>query len=154
MRSLVLVNAPGLRVDDHLVYTGFGDRMKTAADLDAVLARVYYRPPRLPAPVVRHLVQENNRAFEHTNAMVHAIRTGEDYVLNARVAEIRKPTLVLWGRHDVVVRFNVAEAYRDSIRDARLVVLEEGAHSPQLEIPGDVADAITAFLAEVNSTHR
>ncbi|MFD9282621.1 alpha/beta fold hydrolase [Streptomyces mirabilis] len=151
VRSLILVNAPGLQVDDHLVYVGFGDRMKTAEDLDAVLARVYYRTPRLPTPVVRHLIEESDRAFEHTNAMVHAIRTGGDYYLNARVSEIRKPTLILWGRHDVVVRSNVAEAYKDAIRDSRLVFLEEGAHSPQLEIPGAVADAVTTFLDEVNS---
>ena len=62
------------------------------------------------------------------------------------MAGIRTPTLILWGRHDAVVPFNVAEYYAAHIPGARLQVLEKASHSPQLEVPGEVAAALLAFL--------
>jgi abhydrolase domain-containing protein 6 len=146
-RSLILVNAAGLQVDDHVVYAGFGERMATVADLEAVLDRVYHRRPRLPGFIARHLVERIGARFDHTNAMVEAVKAGADFALDDRIARVSIPTLVLWGRHDVVVRFNVAEAYRDRIGGARLVLLDDAAHSPQLEVPDRVAEEVARFLA-------
>jgi abhydrolase domain-containing protein 6 len=149
--SVILVNAPGLTLDDHVVYAGFGAQMRTVADLEAVLDRVYYRRPRIPGFVARHLVHTIGQTFDHTNAMVRAVTEGPDLALNDRVAEIAAPTLILWGRHDVVVRPNVAEAYRDRIAQATLVWLDEAGHSPQLEVPAQVGTEIDRFLQVVTS---
>ncbi|GAX54878.1 alpha/beta fold hydrolase [Streptomyces olivochromogenes] len=74
--------------------------------------------------------------------MVRAIRTGRVYYLNARAGGIQKRTSILWGRRDVVVRSNVAEAYKDAIRDSRLVFLEEGAHSPATAVLIDLESGL------------
>ena len=149
--SLILVNAPGLQLDDHVVYAGFGERMKTPEDFDAVLNRVYYRKPKIPGFVVRHMLRELDRRFDHVNAMTRAVVDGADHDLAGRISQIPRPTLVLWGRHDVVVPFAVAEAYAQRIAKARLQILENAGHSPQLEIAGEVADSVGAFLASAEA---
>lgn len=78
--------------------------------------------------------------------MNRAVREGEDLDLSDRISGIAQSTLVLWGRHDIVVPFDVAETYATKIPGARLQLLENGAHSPQLEVPVPVAEEIRHFL--------
>jgi len=147
VRRLILVNAPGFQVDDHVVYTGFGNRMTGVADLEVVLDRVYYKRPAIPGPIARHLIAQMNAEHDFTNGLVRAIKAGPDFALNDRLADVRAPTLVLWGQHDVVVPFRAAEAYAAGIAKAKLVLVPDGGHSPQLEVPDRVAREIDAFLS-------
>lgn len=143
---LVLVNAPGLVLDDHVVYGGFGAPLESEEDFQALMARVVYDPPALPGPIVRHMIADTNARMEFINGLAEAVRTGPEHDLKDRIAEITVPTLILWGQHDVVVKFNVAEAYDAGIPNSELVVLENAAHSPQLEIPIRIAQEIRGFV--------
>ena len=146
--KLILVDAPGLVVDDTVVYGGFGAPLQSAADFDAVMARVLYNPPSLPAPIKQHLIKTTNARMDFINGLANSVRNGADYDLTDRIAQIAAPTLILWGKEDVVVPFAVAEAYVARIPNAELVVLPEAGHSPQMEAPDRVAAAIDAFLAK------
>lgn len=148
VERLILVNAPGLVVDDTLVYGGFGAPLETVEDFDAVMSRVLFNPPSLPTPIKRHLIDTTNSRMEFINGLAKSVLDGEDFDLSARIGNISMPTLILWGKEDVVVPFAVAETYADSILEAQLVVLPEAGHSPQMEAPVRVADAIKAFLLE------
>ncbi|WP_394830124.1 alpha/beta hydrolase [Pendulispora rubella] len=155
VRSLILVNAPGLVVEDeHVVYTGFGSRMESLEDLLCVLDRVYHKRPKLPGFLLRHLMTQTNNALEKINTMARVVREGPDYSLGDRISEVAAPTLILWGKHDPVVKMNVAEAYRERIRDAKLVVFEDAAHSPQLEIPKRIGTGIKEFLSNLRENAR
>ena len=144
--ELVLVNAPGLQLDDNVVYGGFAERMAGREDFYAVMDRVVHTRPSLPGPIVDLQIEKANADFDFINAAAAAVREGADFDLKDRIGRIEVPTLILWGESDQVVRFNVAEAYRDRIPGARLVVLEEAGHSPQLEKPAEVGRAIASFL--------
>jgi len=63
-----------------------------------------------------------------------------------RLAEIRCPTTVLVGVEDAPFRAP-AETLARSIDGARLVVIDDAHHSPQLENPASWLDAIVAHLA-------
>jgi dipeptidyl aminopeptidase/acylaminoacyl peptidase len=65
------------------------------------------------------------------------------------VQSIRAPTLVLQGNHDEVVKFNVAEYYRDHIPNAKLVVIENASHSIS-EVPEEVANDIKIHFLTLN----
>ena len=56
------------------------------------------------------------------------------------------PTLILWGRQDGIVGYNVAEKYARNIPNATLLTMENAAHCPQLEVPQEVAAAIDNFI--------
>ena len=65
---------------------------------------------------------------------------------------VRVPTLVLWGQSDGIVRPDYGEKVCRSLPDARLELISEAGHYPQIEQPGPVADAIELFArAEVTS---
>ena len=78
--------------------------------------------------------------------MVTAIKNGDYFNLKNTIQYIKAPTLVLWGKHDKVVPFKSAEYFNDHIRTSKLQILNNASHSPQLEIPNEVANAINQFI--------
>lgn len=145
VRRLILVNAPGLRTDK-VIYSGFQEEISLGPSFDRLLDRVYAKRPALPRPIASHLIEGINREREFTNLIARTVREGPDRELDDRLAEVRARTLVLWGKQDRTVPFEFAERYTAGIPGARLVVLPEGGHSPQLEIPADVAREVAEFL--------
>ena len=148
VECLILVNAAGLVVDDTVVYGGFGERIETEAQFDALMARVLYNPPLVPGPIKRHLIEQTNARVDFINGLADAVRNGPQHDLLDQISGIEAPTLVLWGEEDVVVPMAVAEAYAERIPHAELVLLPEAGHSPQMEAPIRVANAIGEFLAD------
>lgn len=59
---------------------------------------------------------------------------------------IRAPTLVIVGDGDLATPVSSAQALRDAIPGAALVVLKDGAHIPTMEVPEAVTEAMVAFL--------
>ncbi|MBO6727770.1 MAG: alpha/beta hydrolase [Rhizobiaceae bacterium] len=148
VEKLILVNAPGLKLDDHVVYGGFGERMETREDFYAVMDRVVHTRPSLPGPIVDHMIAQTNKDFDFINGLAEAVKSGGDFDLKDRVSAIEVPTLILWGVEDQVVRYNVAEGYDRLIPNSTLVRLQEAGHSPQLEKPAEIGQAIDDFLRE------
>lgn len=66
--------------------------------------------------------------------------------LRARLPALRVPTVVVHGRHDVLVPVATAEAVTARIPGARLVVCERSGHAPLLEEPAVVGGALRALL--------
>ncbi len=62
--------------------------------------------------------------------------------LAGRLGTLEIPTLVLWGESDGIVDLDYGRAYADAIPMARFQVLPATGHSPQLETPDQVIDAI------------
>jgi pimeloyl-ACP methyl ester carboxylesterase len=63
---------------------------------------------------------------------------------------VRVPTLVVWGESDGIVTADYGEKLCRSLPDARLSLIPEAGHYPQIEQPDSVADAIEDFArAEV-----
>ncbi|MFD1552576.1 hypothetical protein DNU06_15600 [Putridiphycobacter roseus] len=144
---LILLNAPGIVLDEHVVYTGFGEKIKNKAELKTVLNRVFYQAPDLPGPIANYMIEQVNNSKEFVDGtLIPAIKNGPYFNLKEEVVNISSPTLVLWGKHDEVVKFNVAEFYRDHIPNATLQLLDKAAHSPQLEVPQEVAEAVVNFV--------
>jgi pimeloyl-ACP methyl ester carboxylesterase len=62
------------------------------------------------------------------------------------LARITAPTLLLWGDQDRMVPVSNAQDYLRALSDARLVVLPGIGHVPMEEVPGQVIDALRAFI--------
>jgi pimeloyl-ACP methyl ester carboxylesterase len=60
-------------------------------------------------------------------------------------SQIRAPTLVLWGDHDMAPP-EVGQAVADIIPSGRFLAMEGGGHFPQLEAPDLMAAAIADFM--------
>ncbi len=64
------------------------------------------------------------------------------------LSRIRVPTLMLWGASDRIVTPEYGRAYAGLIPRARLEVIAEAGHHPELEQPERFAERVAAFLAE------
>ncbi|MBX7481133.1 alpha/beta fold hydrolase [Qipengyuania qiaonensis] len=146
IEALILVNAAGFEIKGHMVYGGFGSPLQGRADLARLMQRVFHTPPKLPGPVADKMIADVNRDLPFTDAMARQIREGADHRLNERYHEIAVPTLLVWGRSDEVVPLAAAAEMERLIDDATLVVVEEAAHSPQLEKPVEIGREIRVFL--------
>ena len=69
-----------------------------------------------------------------------------DMDLRSRLGEIQAPTLVIAGADDPAIPLDHAELIRDSIPDARLLVIPRAAHLANVEQPETVTRAILDHL--------
>lgn len=82
-------------------------------------------------------------------ALRHFVRTGFDGVdVEDRLAEVRRPVLVLAGRHDRFCALEGARAIADAVPGARLVVFEKSAHMAFVEETDRDVDEVRSFLAD------
>ncbi len=81
------------------------------------------------------------------NSLIESIKRKEDY-LNTRLAEIKKPTLIIWGKQDGLLP--VADAYtlNKGITGSELVVFDQCGHVPQFEKAADFNKKVLEFLAK------
>lgn len=107
------------------------------------------RAPQDVDPAVRRFVGEmQRRAFE---LQLPAWEEAEEELLvtdlAGRLAEIRVPTLVVVGTEDVGDMHAIADRLAAGIPGARRAGIENAAHVPSLERPGDFDALVLPFLA-------
>jgi pimeloyl-ACP methyl ester carboxylesterase len=67
--------------------------------------------------------------------------------LSRRLHRISAPTLLVWGESDGIVPPRYAQDFQAGIRTARVEIIPEAGHRPQIEQPDRLADAVLRFLA-------
>jgi pimeloyl-ACP methyl ester carboxylesterase len=101
-----------------------------------------------PADVDRAHAELSDRA--HARAMVKLSRSARRNHLGDRINRIACPTLLIWGRQDIVTPPEAAYELKEKIADSRLVWLDECGHAPMIEKPDAFAEAIHDFLDELD----
>ena len=66
--------------------------------------------------------------------------------LKDQFALIRKPTLFIWGKRDLIFPPQVGEALHQSIKGSKFLRIEKSGHIPMWETPVEVNQAIHSFL--------
>src|SRR5215213_8098735 len=109
------------------------------------------RSPDAVDPEMRERVREMNGAL-----FVRDDVDGEELPLDPpaaeRLAEISAPTLILYGDKDVIDVRQAAGPLVAAIPGARLAVIPDASHLPQMERPGLFNEIVLGFLLEVAST--
>ncbi|MBX3357828.1 MAG: alpha/beta hydrolase [Phycisphaeraceae bacterium] len=82
-------------------------------------------------------------------AMVKLSRSARRDHLGDRIGEIRTPTLLVWGRQDIVTPPEAAEEFHRLIEGSRLVWLDRCGHAPMMEGAEGFAAALLEFAAEL-----
>lgn len=88
---------------------------------------------------------EAHRATMHTSRSTTGIAD-----LESHLAELRTPTLVVWGADDRITPVSNGERLAREIPGAKLVVVKDAWHMPWLNQPAETAKSILAFLDEGN----
>lgn len=102
-----------------------------------------------PADVDRAYRELTDRG--KARAMVRLSRTARRNHLGDEIHRIGTPTLVIWGRQDVVTPPEAADEFLSKIRGSRIVWLENCGHAPMIEHPEPFADALLSFAQTLPS---
>ena len=79
-------------------------------------------------------------------AMVRLSRTARKNHLGDELGAIKAPTLLVWGRHDVVTPPEACEQFAARIPNNRVVWLEQCGHVPMVEKVDEFGREMNAFL--------
>jgi pimeloyl-ACP methyl ester carboxylesterase len=77
--------------------------------------------------------------------MNHLIKTQTKPIADDDLRAIAVPTALFWGRHDRMVPLTIGQHAADTC-GWPLHVIEDAAHAPQIETPGQLVDALTSAL--------
>ncbi len=122
---------------------------RTMADIDRLLAFIVHKPRWVPHQFKRVMFGEMKRHEALLDKIFDQI--AEDALhgpLNDRLAEIKLPTQIIWGRHDRLLDVTCAVVQHQGIPHSELVIFEDVGHVPMIEKPAATARHHLAFLAK------
>lgn len=131
-----------------------GFRLAMLRPWGAAVWNSYYRklyPGRPPADLDEHraLIRQSMRMPGHARAFLATTRTSHAPV-EARLAEVQAPTLVVMGERDPDFPDPAAEAHSVADRlGGSVLMVPEAGHYPQAEYPEIVTPAVVEFLQGV-----
>ncbi|HJT44968.1 MAG TPA: alpha/beta hydrolase, partial [Chthoniobacterales bacterium] len=82
------------------------------------------------------------------NQIVASMIRGED-ILDGRVSQIHKPTLIVWGREDKLIPVDYANRFHKEIVGSQLVLIDNCGHMPHVECPDKFNEAVLRFLGDL-----
>jgi len=138
--GVVLVDAGGLQLDDHPAADFF------SLTPDQVTEMAYYQPEKFRVDVAA-LPEQAKAAMAGNRAALQAYTTQgpTDPSLLGQLGSVGVPVLVVWGAADRIYPPEHGEAFAKAIPGARLVVLDEAGHLPQLEAPSALLASVLDF---------
>jgi pimeloyl-ACP methyl ester carboxylesterase len=160
VRGLILVNGTGVAIGRTRLavivrsFLVFGALFRRPGVMRAVARRPRLRRSFLygfvrdPAGMGAELASETIPLMV-APGLETAVRAGAHASGHLSSDQIEVPTLLLWGRHDRILRLELAEELAATIPDARLHVIDEAGHAPMFERPDEFNEAVEAFLREL-----
>ena len=81
------------------------------------------------------------------NQLLDSMIRGED-VLDNRLAAIKQPTLILWGREDRLIPLSFGERLNHEIAASELRIIDNCGHMPHVECPDQFNAAVLQFFSK------
>lgn len=78
-------------------------------------------------------------------SLIESIRRREDF-LNEKINQIKKSTLIVWGKQDGLLPVSDAYAFNKGIAGSKLVIFDSCGHLPQLEKADEFNRVVEDFL--------
>jgi len=148
VEKLVLVDAAGLRPEISLKMPADGAQRLSILNVrwffDLIAANQEWAAVDLgPSAFERHL--ENGDSYTIASS-VAAMATGKEFE-DAKLGKVRVPTLIIWGRDDVLIPLSFGERVNRGIAGSQLVVLDGTGHIPMVGKPAEFNEAVQKFLS-------
>ena len=151
VRRLILASSGGPRFETELTPESFAPQ--TVAELNTLIALQSAKqtgppPAFLARDIVRRMKQDEWVALRAARSMI----SSRDAYDDDRLASVRTPTLVYWGREDRLIPLAVGRRLAAGIPGARLVVTPGCGHLAVLECKAEFVRAAESFLSSVDSS--
>lgn len=79
------------------------------------------------------------------NMFIESVLRGEDFV-DGKLGAIKAPTLIVWGREDLLTPLAIGKAFAEDISGSQLFVIDNCGHVPQIECAAVFNQAVGKFL--------
>ncbi len=147
VNKLVLIDAMGLWRDDVPV----GDHLLVSPEK---LVKLLFNDPSKPEVAAKLAMPTDHDAmnaalvqrFGALASTSHFIHPIPERGLKRRLPRIKAETLVLWGAQDALVPAVYAAEFAALIPNARIQMIEQAGHVPQIEQRGLVSEHLAKFL--------
>ena len=143
--KLVLVDAAGLKQDAPPPITNLNP--SSLAAMRGLMESVFYDTSWLNDDALRKIFADKLAA--HDGYTVRSL-LGNPLLaterLDDRLAKIKTPTLVVWGKQDKLISMSMGERYAAGIAGAKSVSFDKCGHVPPIEKTEEFVAAVTAFL--------
>ncbi len=149
VERLVLVDAAGLRAEGGSGQPPLDLNPSSLAGMRRILEFIVFNKQLVTDELARHAFENHLKSgdgytIQRILAGVFTTHQFED----DKLGSIRTPTPVLWGRDDALTPLSIGERYQKGIPGAKLVVLDQCCHIPQIEKPVEFNAALLNFLAQ------
>jgi len=84
--------------------------------------------------------------FNNRVAQYRSIRNQDWGITELAMPQIKIPTLVIWGKYDQYLDVSLANRFKKTIPDAKVVIIDKCGHSSHEEFPDKVNKLISGFL--------
>ena len=143
--NLVLVNSAGLR---------FGQgpipdlNPSSLAGMRQVLELIFYNKQMVTDELVHYAF--TNHLKDNDGYTVQRTLAGfaQDQFEESKLAAIRVPTLVIWGRNDDLIPLSKGEQFHQGIAGSKMAVINQCGHVPELEKPEEFDRVLIEFLTQ------
>ena len=145
VKSLTLTGSSGL------FENAMGDSYPKRGDYEYIknkTAQTFYDP----AVATPALVDE---VFEITKNRIKVIKiialakSAIRHNLGEELNQIQKPTLLIWGKNDIVTPPFVAEEFKKLIPNSQLHFIDKCGHAPMMEVPTEFNIILEKFLGSL-----
>lgn len=121
---------------------------KDVAGVNRLFSILTPDPRPIPEFVAKNLARRIQRNVWVVKRSMAGMTDGRD-LLNFRLHEIRQPTLVVWGRQDVLIPLSAGESIHRGILGSSMLVVDGCGHLTPSECPGaSLRGAVNFLLAE------
>jgi pimeloyl-ACP methyl ester carboxylesterase len=148
VEKIVLADAAGLKPGEIDLKQIYGLNYSTRDEVRQLVKLVFYNQAIFGSPVfieesmkVRVLANDGDTI----NSLIESIKRDEDF-LDGQLNQIKKPTLIIWGKQDGLLKLADGERFNREIAGSQLVVFDQCGHVPQVEKAADFNAAVLKFL--------
>ena len=143
---MVLVGAAGMKPRDTEITDIF---LLTTEEMNALRFYDTAQVPDYDALFGQQPTDEARQTASWDREMA-ALLSWKPYMYNPKMphlmAQMKLPTLIVWGKQDAIVPMECGELYQQAIPGAGLTLIDRCGHSPQLERPDAFLAAVLPFL--------
>lgn len=153
VEKMVLIDSSGLSFHDVLEWELLkipilGEAVSKFINLRSVrlsLKKVFYNSEKVNDNMVDEITYpltfENNRQAQYL-----AERNLNWKITAKNISKVKVPTLIIWGKNDSYLNFNVAYQFQEKIKGSKLSLIENCGHVAHEDCPDIVNEIIMDFL--------
>ena len=150
VERLVLADAAGLKPSDVDLGQVYSLNYSTRDEVRQLVKLVFYNQALFDsdAAIDQSMMVRIAANDGYTiNSLIESIKRNEDF-LNGRLGDIKKPTLIIWGKQDGLIKPSDGEQFKREISGSELIMFDQCGHVPMVEKAADFNKAVLAFLAK------